>query len=697
MRAGLLEGRSLVVASPTGSGKSLVALLAALKTVAEGGRAVYLAPLRSLVYERAAEWRSFIEEGLGRRVAVATGDYDRVEPWLGDADAVLMTYEKFDSLLRHDVQWLYDVDLLVVDEVHFIGERERGPVLEAALARFLSRARSSPQLVAMSATIPNVEEIAEWLGAEAVVSDWRPVPLREGVFRGYEIVWADMSRSEVRRVTGNESLDAALDAVMQGGQSIVFVQSRRKAAELARRLASSGALEKRDLPHWALEALDRPEHRAVNSLLLSLARSGVAFHHAGLASYQRDVVERLFRERVVSVLVATTTLAAGVNLPARRIVVDTLYRYSGGRSAPIPVSEYKQLAGRAGRPGLDTVGEAVVVARSDEAFWEAMIHYVSGRPEPVESRLASEKSLRSQVLAVLASEPGLYPDELLAIFNRTFYAYKSGGLGEKLARVIEDLEDMGLVRVSGFIEPTPLGRRAARLYIDPLTAYRMDAGLRSVRDYDIHTILFLALWNSDSVLLRPPRGSSYEDEAEELLYDLGFRDVGPYDIAVAARALYTVDMLVDWVEEMPEDALLDKYGIDPGDLRAVVEAGEWLVYALHEIARLQGHPLAERIGELRWRVKYGVREELVELVKLPGIGRVRARLLYNSGVRSPEEVARLGPDALAALAKGLGRRGAERAARAAESVKAGRPGRGGSETGSRRAKRRSLLDYLGGR
>ncbi|NOZ88859.1 MAG: DEAD/DEAH box helicase, partial [Crenarchaeota archaeon] len=692
VRAGLLRGRSLVVSSPTGSGKSLIGLLAALRAVAGGGRAVYLAPLRSLVYERAREWRRLLGEGLGARVAVATGDYDRVEPWLADADAALLTYEKFDSLLRHGASWLYSVDVLVVDEVHYVGDPGRGPTLEAALARFLARSGASTQIVAMSATVPNAGEIAEWLGAELVVSEWRPVPLREGVLYRGEITWRDAERSSVRRVTGVEALDAALDTVRDGGQAIVFVQSRRRAEELAERLASSRALERRELPGWLYEALSLQEHRRLNERLLSLAGRGVAFHHAGLASYQREAIERLFRERLVDVLVATTTLAAGVNLPARRVVVDSLYRFRRGRSEAIRVSEYKQLAGRAGRPGLDERGEAVIVARGEEQFWNALIHYVNGEPEPVESMLASEKALRSQVLAIVASEGAMYPEELLAVLNRTLYASKRGDLLFHVKRVAGQLEEMGLLRLDGGVfEATALGRRAAQLYVDPITVHRMYTGLRRVERFDVHRLLFLALWNSDSVLLRPPRGSSYMEEAEEELASLGFSDYDNYDLAVAAQALYTVDMLVDWVSELPEEELLAKYGIEPGDLRAVVEAAEWLVYALREVARLQGHPLAGRIEALRWMVKYGVAEELVELVKLPGIGRVRARILYQSGVRTAEDVARLGPDGLQRLLRGLGRRGAEQAsAAAAGAPRASRRGGGGKGRG------RSLLDYLGG-
>ncbi len=688
VRRGLLSGRSLVVSSPTGSGKSLIALMAALAALERGRRVAYLAPLRSLVYERAAEWRRVLEP-LGHRVAVATGDYDRVEPWLGGADALLLTYEKMDSLLRHGAEFVKELGLLVVDEAHYIGDPKRGPVLETVVAR-LRGLNPGMQVVAMSATIPNAEELARWLGAELVVSDWRPVPLREGVAHRSEIVWSDGTVTGFERLTGNPTLDAALDAVAAGGQALVFVQSRRKAVELAQRLLGEAEARRRVaalLPRQGepQELLSRGEHRSLNALLARLASRGIGFHHAGLASYQREVVEKLFRSRRLRVLFATPTLAAGVNLPARRVVVDSLYRYAGGRSEPIPVAEYKQLAGRAGRPGLDERGEAVIVARSERQASLLYRRYIHGAPEPIVSKLVSTKALRSQVLAVAA--PGVGRDELHSVFAATFYALQFGEPRAAVDEAAKTLLEMGMLEESnGWLKATRLGRRASELYIDPLTAHRMVEGLKRLwtSKLFIHDALFLALWNSDAVLLRPPRGlqASLEAEAEEYLEGLGFNpySLSDYDVAQAAQALYTVDALVDWVSEIPEDRILEKYGIDPGDLRAVTETATWLVYSMQQLAEITGHPAAEWLRRLEVMVKHGVREELVELVKVPQVGRVRARILYQAGVRSLEDLASLEPARLAELVPGLGLARAEEIVAAARLLVSKR--RGGERTAS---------------
>jgi helicase len=525
------------------------------------------------------------------------------------------------------------------------------------------------QVVAMSATIPNAEELADWLGAELVSSNWRPVPLREGVAYGTRIFWGDGGEERFSKYTGNVSLDLALDAVEKGGQALVFVNRRRKAVELAARLAeiaetspSVGSMLRPEEGEPLRELLDRSEHRELNRLLYKLAGRGVGFHHAGLASYQREAVEKAFREKRIRVLVATPTLAAGVNLPARRVVVDSLYRYSGGKSVAISVAEYKQLAGRAGRPGLDLYGEAVIAARSRQLAERAMRAYVHGSPEPVVSKLVSEKALRSQVLAVIVGSGGGMK-EVERVFEKTLYAYMYGSPRRHVDDTARLLESIGLVEVGegGEIRATSLGRRVAELYIDPLTAKIMLRGLERIRSsrLALHDALFLALWNSDSVLLRPPRRLQLhlEAEAEEYLEGLGFevyRELGAADIALAAQALYTVDVLIDWVMEVPEDNILDKYGIDPGDLRAVTETAAWLVYSMHRLASETGHPATQWLARLEAMVKHGVREELVELVKLPHVGRVRARGLYNSGYRCLADIANASPEELASKVPGLG-------------------------------------------
>ncbi|MEM1767180.1 MAG: DEAD/DEAH box helicase, partial [Candidatus Bathyarchaeia archaeon] len=169
IRAGVLEGRNLVLASPTASGKTLIAELCAMKHVLErDGKVLYLTPLRALANEKYEEFNKYssIIKPNGERVSVGitTGDYDSADPWLERYDIIVATNEKADSLLRHRAKWIDDISLVVADEVHLLNEADRGPTLEIVLARFM-QINPEIQILALSATISNAEEIAEWLKA----------------------------------------------------------------------------------------------------------------------------------------------------------------------------------------------------------------------------------------------------------------------------------------------------------------------------------------------------------------------------------------------------------------------------------------------------------------------------------------------------------------------------------------------------
>lgn len=174
--AGVLEGKNVLVCTPTASGKTLVAELAIQEVVSENKKAVYVVPLKALGSEK---FRSF-KKRMKCRVALSISDFDKNDSSLSEADVIIATAEKLDSLLRHHASWLSRVGLVVVDEVHLLNDVSRGPTLEILLT--MLRRLIKPQIVALSATIGNAQELADWLQAELVVDDWRPVRLDKGVF-----------------------------------------------------------------------------------------------------------------------------------------------------------------------------------------------------------------------------------------------------------------------------------------------------------------------------------------------------------------------------------------------------------------------------------------------------------------------------------------------------------------------------------
>src|SRR2546427_8048199 len=226
IEAGVLDGKNLVLASPTASGKTLVAEVCILKHILEkNGKAIYLAPLRALASEKFKEFQKYssIKKPSGEhlRVGISTGDYDSSDPWLGRYDIIISTNEKADSLLRHRAPWMNELSLVVADEIHLLTEHERGPTLEVVLTR-LTEVNPDIQVLALSATVRNAEEVGSWLKAGSVTTDWRPVPLREGIYHDNQVQFRDGASRAILSGTKTPSLDIVLDVLSSGGQALIF-------------------------------------------------------------------------------------------------------------------------------------------------------------------------------------------------------------------------------------------------------------------------------------------------------------------------------------------------------------------------------------------------------------------------------------------------------------------------------------------
>ena len=664
IRAGALEGRNLVLASPTASGKTLIAVLCAVKHILErDGKVLYLTPLRALASEKYEEFKKLeaIEKPGGEpiRVAISTGDYDSPELQLASSDIIITTNEKADSLLRHRSPWMSDVSLVVADEVHLLTFPDRGPTLEVVLAR-LMQLNPSAQILALSATISNADEIAEWLGAEVVDTDWRPVELQEGVLYGNKVYFKDGGVLELPTRGREKPVLALIDRTLGlGGQVLVFVSTRQRAMSLARRLAKHlwerlSEATKLALERIAEEVLSAGERTRLSELLAELIRNGVAFHHAGLSSAHRRIVEREFRSGRIKILTATPTLAYGVNLPARTVIISDYRRYEPGYGFyDISVLDYKQMSGRAGRPRYDKVGEAVLLARTEEELDYLMEVYIRAEPERIWSKLAREKELRSHVLATVAA--GFSSDEvgLFDFFSRTFYAHQYGlGVMKGLIRkALSYLLEQGmLVREGKKLRATLFGKRVSELYIDPASAVVIRKAILGERPGKLTDLSLLHLVAHTPDMW--PRLRPYKDELEALVAfleehedELFFKPPEPDVDAIGFEEflgeLKVARVLCSWISEAPEDDLLREFHVQPGDLYRLVETARWLLYASRELAALLGdREMAVKLSVLMKRVEHGVKEELLPLVSLRGIGRVRARLLYSHGFRTLDDLRR---------------------------------------------------------
>ena len=270
----------------------------------------YLAPLRALASEKYAEFSELRKFGIS--TAISTGDFDSSGDFLGRSDIIVLTNERFDSVMRHRVPWINSVGLFIADEVHLAGNDSRGPTLEMILTKALHTGLDA-QLLALSATISNAKVLAEWLHATPVELDWRPVPLREGVYDYGRIVFTDGEERQVPRSTYGPPIDVAMDTVKEGGQSLVFAGTRRRAVSLATRAAELtqrglSADEKKAASEASRRILTSGEETSLSRLLAELVAKGAAFHHAGLESEHRRIVEDYYRARAIKLLAATPTL-----------------------------------------------------------------------------------------------------------------------------------------------------------------------------------------------------------------------------------------------------------------------------------------------------------------------------------------------------------------------------------------------------
>ncbi|MGB9713974.1 MAG: DEAD/DEAH box helicase [Candidatus Bathyarchaeales archaeon] len=660
VKAGALEGRNLVLASPTASGKTLVAELCALKHILEkDGKVLYLTPLRALASEKYEEFRKYssITKKDGKRVSVgiSTGDYDSSDPWLERYDIIVATNEKVDSLLRHRAKWMDEISLVIADEVHLLNEAERGPTLEVVLAR-LMQTNPEIQILALSATINNVEEIRGWLKADYVTTEWRPILLKEGVLLHNEIQYKDGDARKIEGEVKNPAINLALNTVKSGGQALIFASTRKNAVTLARKAApiigeNLSKPIKRALEREAERILAAGEKTRISELLAELVKCGVAFHHAGLGGGHRKLIEDAFRQGKIKVLTATPTLAFGVNLPARTVIIQDYRRYEPGYGYyPISVLEYKQMAGRAGRPKYDKVGEAIVISKTADEADYLMESYILASPERIWSRLAVERILRSHVLATIAADYAHTERGIYDFFGRTLYAYQYdiAAIKNLIAKILKYLYDEEMIDVSGEnIYATRFGKRVSELYIDPVSAVIIRDALRRKPAYltDLSLLHTIAHTPDMSPILRPTAREVddialfMEEHKEEFLVDLPSEWEDRITYEQFLGEVKTAMVLEAWIEEKSEDEIIERFRTQPGDLYRTIENAKWLLYATHELAVLfENKQVLSPTLELMERVEKGVKKELLPIVRLEGIGRVRGRILYNAGFKTIEDI-----------------------------------------------------------
>ena len=655
--AGVMEGNSILVSAPTASGKTLVAMLAIISMFQRGGsRAVYLSPLRALAAEKHYEFKALSSLPLKTQVrtSISAGDLTRRTGVYGNL--ISMTNERMDLAIRNDEPWLDQVDLVIADEVHLIGDPYRGPTLEMILTRLKDRKR---QVLGLSATMANAQEISKWLGCDLVKSDWRPVKLNEGVCDGTTVAMDDGTTFEIPRTSRGAAAELALQCVQDGGQALVFVNTRRSAPAQATRVSKPvfKLLDKKTkatLDTAAEYILQKGGDTKLTQRLAGLVKHGVAFHHAGLNQDSRHVVERHFRNGNIKVIASTPTLAMGVNMPARRVVISNISRYdaSVGANTPISVMEYKQLCGRAGRPQYDDVGEAITVAKT--MYHDLMHDYVRGQPEPITSQIGSMRALSVHALSLIASMPGLTMSEINAFFAGTLWGRQhKNAFHYLLKRALDSLSGMDMIETLDDTRwaATKLGETTSRLYLSPDTAHDfLDVVKNAAERAGPHTLGFLYHLTlcsefSPTMSLR----LKDQDAADDLFYKHRSEAIGymyPGNLNRSVLGLY------NWINETPDKTISEELSLEPGDTRRMVEVGGWLIRCMAAIARYAKLPkIRSELADLNTRIRHGVRQDILSLVSIRNVGRVRARALYSAGARTPGMVSAMPLSGISSVCK----------------------------------------------
>ena len=660
IKEGLLDGQSILVSAPTASGKTLIAILAMISYISQNtGKVIYLSPLRALAAEKFKEFKKLEKITFKNKfkVGISTGDFESIDKNLSKNNVLILTNEKMDSIIRHSADWIDDIGLVIADEVHLIGDDDRGPTLEMILTK-LKLLEKRPQIVGLSATITNSDDIAQWLGCVLVENKWRPVPLSEGVCDGDRVIMNDGRMFHVERSIRGTAIDLGVQSVMDGGQSLIFAETRTRSKSLATKASDAISRllkvnEIKTLETVSKKILANNEHTDLTTVLADLVKKGVAFHHAGLNQNCRDIIEDEFRKGLIKLLSSTPTLAAGVNLPARRVVISNINRYNAkiGANRPISVLEYKQLCGRAGRPQYDDFGESIIVGNANTD--DLLDYYVNGEPESIVSKITEDKSLRTHVLSIIATNPGIKKEEILDFFLQTFGGIQSRKPTVKFAIDVSlrFLKTQNLILNKGDrYAATEFGKKTSMLYIDPLTATYFRDAIENVSKKGKHTLGLIHLISSTEEFFPKfaMRNKDYEtasilieNHQSELL-----ESISEYDCSRSLMALHA------WITESSELSISDQFGVESGDLHRMVETADWLMYCLREISKhVERIDLLDELANLRTRIVYGIKEELLDLVKIKGIGRVRARMLYKHGLKTNDDLAKIPVKKLAEIEK----------------------------------------------
>jgi len=454
--------------------------------------------------------------------------------------------------------------------------------------------------------------------------------------------------------TSDNAVNICLDTHSKNKQALIFLSSKRNAEAMAERISKSlYSANLESISEKIRNTLSKPTKQCLK--LSECVKKGVAFHHAGLATKQRELIEDNFREGKIKFIASTPTLAFGLNLPAFRVIIRDLKRFSRHGMAFIPVLEYHQMIGRAGRPEFEDYGEALTLASTKSELEHIKEMFILGEPEIIYSKLAVEPVFRTYVLSLIVSGVSRTVSDLEDFFSRSFYTKQYGDttkVNSLIEKTISQLRSWGFIEGSDFVtassmgnlKSTRLGTRVSELYLDPYTAHYLIKSMKKLNLNEFNDFSILQVF-SNTLEMRPLLNVKKSEEElinnflveNELL--ISEPNIYDPDYDEFCKTLKTGGFFNYWIEEVSEQELLEKFNIRPGEIHAKLNIIDWLFYSTEELSRIQDFKNSVSIlRRLRLRLKYGVKEELLTLLKLKEVGRVRARKMYSQGIKTLREL-----------------------------------------------------------
>lgn len=680
----VLGGNSLLAVAPTSAGKTFIGEMAGIKAITEGRKAVFLLPYKALVNEKFEDFTTLYEEQLHLRVVRCSGDWqDQVgDVMRGKYDIAFFTYEKFLGLALTAPHILNQIGLIVLDEAQFITEPGRGMVVELLLTNLVTaRQRGiTPQLIALSAVIGNVNGFERWLGCDLLMTNHRPIPLTEGVLdrsgawtfaaAGGELAAAQLL--ERRLIQQRRDKPSSQDVIVplirhlvgQGEKVIVFRNTRGSASGCANYLA-----REMNLPAAVdvIAALPQGDPSAMSQSLRETLAGGVAFHNSDLNREERQAVERGFRQHDggVKVLVATSTVAAGINTPASTVVIVETDFQGRSKRTPYTVAQYKNMAGRAGRLGYEAEGKAIVIA--DTTFQRTSLFrtYAQGQPEAISSSF-DERQPGTWIIRLLAQVRDIPRVAVFGLIANTYGGYlaliRDSRWREAMSQRIEDLLDRmiadRLIEQNGdVLHLTMLGRACGE---SPLT---LESALRLVEvvgqldpdDATPQTMLVLIEILQERDEDYTPQAGRYGESkwqqaaATRFGYHMAntLRRKADSDRTYYARCKRAL-IVNDWIEGVPVADIEAAYStnafsrVGHGDIRGFADGSRYFLESAVRIASIMlERPEDEtRVAALFRRLDLGIPEQILPLTEV-GVELTRSELLTlcRAGIATPEQVA----------------------------------------------------------